>query len=109
MDDFRFFDKCFSLIIAGNGNTCVNFEHSWGDGVAVLRYMNEVYKDTIEQPKVHPDTTPANIDPSDRVNELGKPQHNPTFTPFHPANIEPLSMVTKLGHPGQHWAFIHGN
>ena len=23
----------------------MNFEHAWGDGVAVLRYFNEVYKD----------------------------------------------------------------
>jgi len=41
----RWFDKSFQLIIAANGKACVNFEHAWGDGVAVLRYFNEVYKD----------------------------------------------------------------
>lgn len=25
------------MIIAENGKTAVNFEHAWGDGVAVLR------------------------------------------------------------------------
>ena len=40
---FRWFDKCFSLIMDAAGQTAVNFEHSWGDGVAVLRYFNEVF------------------------------------------------------------------
>jgi len=42
----RWFDKSFQLIVAGNGTSAVNFEHAWGDGVAVLRYFNEVYKDS---------------------------------------------------------------
>ena len=33
----RWFDKCFSLIVCANGKAGVNFEHAWGDGVAVLR------------------------------------------------------------------------
>lgn len=28
----RWFDKCFQLIIDGNGLATINFEHSWGDG-----------------------------------------------------------------------------
>jgi len=43
----RWFDKSFQLIVAANGKACVNFEHAWGDGVAVLRYFNEVYDDSI--------------------------------------------------------------
>ncbi|CAK5092186.1 unnamed protein product [Meloidogyne enterolobii] len=43
----RWFDKCFQLIVDGNGQTTINFEHSWGDGVAVLRLMEEILKDTI--------------------------------------------------------------
>ena len=28
----RWFDKSFSLIVAENGETGLNFEHAWGDG-----------------------------------------------------------------------------
>lgn len=48
----RWFDKSFQLIVAANGKAAVNFEHSWGDGVAVLRYLNEVYQDSIKHPVV---------------------------------------------------------
>ena len=30
----------------------VNFEHSWGDGVAILRLVNELYRDTTTRPYV---------------------------------------------------------
>lgn len=46
----RWFDKSFQLIVTANGRCAVNFEHAWGDGVAVLRYFNEVYKESIKQP-----------------------------------------------------------
>ena len=42
---FRWFDKSFSLLLTKGAHAAVNFEHAWGDGVAVLRYFNEVYKD----------------------------------------------------------------
>lgn len=35
----RWFDKSFSLIITKDGFAGLNFEHSWGDGVAILRYF----------------------------------------------------------------------
>ncbi|XP_030571120.1 carnitine O-palmitoyltransferase 2, mitochondrial [Drosophila novamexicana] len=62
----RWFDKSLSLLISADGVTAVNFEHSWGDGVAVLRYFNEVYKDMLQQPFVSADTphTPADGDTS---------------------------------------------
>ncbi|OQV21714.1 Carnitine O-palmitoyltransferase 2, mitochondrial [Hypsibius exemplaris] len=41
----RWFDKSFSLIVDKGGRAGVNFEHAWGDGVAVLRFVNEVHKD----------------------------------------------------------------
>ncbi|RHY86391.1 hypothetical protein DYB37_001281 [Aphanomyces astaci] len=44
----HWFDKSFQLIVAANGKASVNFEHSWGDGVAVLRYLNEMYTDSIQ-------------------------------------------------------------
>ncbi|KAK7889080.1 hypothetical protein WMY93_024640 [Mugilogobius chulae] len=37
----RWYDKSFSIIVAKDGNAAINFEHSWGDGVAVLRFQNE--------------------------------------------------------------------
>lgn len=48
----RWFDKSFSLIVARDGVAGVNFEHSWGDGVAVLRYFQDIYKDTTNNPRV---------------------------------------------------------
>lgn len=50
----RWFDKSLSLIVAKDGTTGINFEHSWGDGVAVLRLFNEIYKEISESPIVHP-------------------------------------------------------
>lgn len=47
---FRWFDKSVSIIVSADGNASINFEHSWGDGVAVLRYFNEIYRETKEQP-----------------------------------------------------------
>ncbi|XP_077203762.1 carnitine O-palmitoyltransferase 2, mitochondrial-like isoform X1 [Paroedura picta] len=55
----RWFDKSFSLIITSDGAAGVNFEHSWGDGVAVLRFINEVYRDSTEHPAVVPNSSPA--------------------------------------------------
>ncbi|KAJ0408631.1 hypothetical protein P43SY_008978 [Pythium insidiosum] len=46
----HWFDKSFQLIVAADGQAAVNFEHSWGDGVAVLRYLNEMYADSVKYP-----------------------------------------------------------
>ncbi|KAF5274547.1 hypothetical protein FQA39_LY07159 [Lamprigera yunnana] len=54
----RWFDKSFSLVISKSGTAGINFEHSWGDGVAVLRYFQDVYKDSEDNPQVHPNTKP---------------------------------------------------
>lgn len=68
----RWFDKSFSLLIAGDGTTSVNFEHSWGDGVAVMRYCNDVCQDVKKNPYV---TDPAVADGSkaggDSVRKIG--------------------------------------
>lgn len=55
----RWYDKSFSVIVDKTGTVGINFEHSWGDGVAVLRYFNEIYKDTTTNPFVHPNTGKA--------------------------------------------------
>lgn len=66
----RWFDKSFSLIMASDGTTAVNFEHSWGDGVAMLRFQNEVFKDSTENPTVTPKDLPAAVDSSKAVTKL---------------------------------------
>lgn len=38
------------MLLSADGTAAVNFEHSWGDGVAVLRYFNELYKETQNRP-----------------------------------------------------------
>lgn len=58
----RWFDKPFSLQLSKDGVAAINFEHSWGDGVAVLRYVQDIYKDSIENPLVHPSTRPYDDD-----------------------------------------------
>ncbi|XP_076178681.1 carnitine palmitoyltransferase 2 [Ptiloglossa arizonensis] len=50
----RWFDKSFSLIVTKDGYAGINFEHSWGDGVAVLRYFNDIKDDISKQPRFHP-------------------------------------------------------
>nr|XP_003707949.1 PREDICTED: carnitine O-palmitoyltransferase 2, mitochondrial [Megachile rotundata] len=51
----RWFDKSFSLIVTQDGYAGINFEHSWGDGVAVLRFLKDVNDDITKRPKFHPD------------------------------------------------------
>lgn len=58
----RWHDKSFSIILTKNGEGGINFEHSWGDGISVLRFVNEIRKDTTEQPMVHPDSVAANVE-----------------------------------------------
>lgn len=41
----RWFDKSFSIIITKDGHGAINFEHSWGDGVAILRFFNDTFND----------------------------------------------------------------
>lgn len=66
----RWYDKSFSIILAKDGQAAINFEHSWGDGVAVLRFQNEVFKDTTQQPLVHPGSAPAAVDSASAVRRL---------------------------------------
>lgn len=66
----RWYDKSFSIILAKDGQAAINFEHSWGDGVAVLRFQNEVFKDTTEKPLVGPGSQPAAVDSSSAVHRL---------------------------------------
>ncbi|MPC13783.1 Carnitine O-palmitoyltransferase 2, mitochondrial [Portunus trituberculatus] len=67
----RWFDKSFSLICTADGQLALNFEHSWGDGVAVVNYHTEVAKDIAKRPSVNSDSRPAPIDASQLVRRLG--------------------------------------
>ncbi|CAL4150213.1 unnamed protein product, partial [Meganyctiphanes norvegica] len=66
----RWFDKSFSLIFTKDNQTALNFEHAWGDGVAVMRYFNEVSSDSVNKGHITPDSKPANIDASQHVRRL---------------------------------------
>ncbi|OWR54649.1 Carnitine O-palmitoyltransferase 2 [Danaus plexippus plexippus] len=55
----RWFDKSFSLITTKDGVSGINFEHSWGDGVAVLRFFEDIYKETTTKPFITPDSRPS--------------------------------------------------
>ncbi|XP_068445866.1 carnitine O-palmitoyltransferase 2, mitochondrial-like [Clinocottus analis] len=55
----RWFDKSFTVILTKDGEAAINFEHSWGDGVALLFFHNEIFKDTTEQPLVNPGSAAA--------------------------------------------------
>jgi len=55
----RWFDKSFQLIVTPSGKAAVNFEHSWGDGVAVMRYVNDVFDDALNYSKRVGETKPS--------------------------------------------------
>jgi carnitine O-palmitoyltransferase 2 len=57
----RWYDKSLQLIVAANGRAAINFEHSWGDGVSVLRLCNEMVEDSLAHPltSATPRVTPA--------------------------------------------------
>ncbi|OCT85028.1 carnitine O-palmitoyltransferase 2, mitochondrial-like [Xenopus laevis] len=66
----RWFDKSFSIIMTEDGTAAINFEHSWGDGVAVLRFQNEVFKDSTQRPAISPESCSAPVDSSKAVQRL---------------------------------------
>lgn len=66
----RWYDKSFNLILTKDGNAAIHFEHSWGDGVAVLRFQNEVFKESTQKPAVTPQSQPAAVDSSSAVQKL---------------------------------------
>jgi len=39
----RWWDKSFSINVSKDGTLGINFEHAWGDGVAVLRYTVDTF------------------------------------------------------------------
>ncbi|KAF7248941.1 hypothetical protein EG68_08700 [Paragonimus skrjabini miyazakii] len=51
----RWFDKSLSLLIDRTGCAAINFEHSWGDGVAVVRLSQDMFEQSEKEPVVSPD------------------------------------------------------
>ncbi|XP_055349228.1 LOW QUALITY PROTEIN: carnitine O-palmitoyltransferase 2, mitochondrial-like [Paramacrobiotus metropolitanus] len=66
----RWFDKSFSLIVDAAGRAGVNFEHAWGDGVAVLRFVNEIHKDALNHNFALASPTATSVDPTRHVHHL---------------------------------------
>lgn len=58
----RWFDKSFGLIFDLKAHVAMTFEHSWGDGVAVLRAFNDIYKDSTRRRFVGPNTQLTTLD-----------------------------------------------
>lgn len=52
----RWFDKSFQIIVTPTGKAAVMFEHSWGDGVAVVRFVNEMFADSVNTAPAEPVT-----------------------------------------------------
>lgn len=67
----RWFDKSFSLVVDKAGRAGVNFEHAWGDGVAVLRFVNEIHKDAATNNFSLGHSASSGLDPSSHVTQLG--------------------------------------
>ncbi|ODM99287.1 Carnitine O-palmitoyltransferase 2, mitochondrial [Orchesella cincta] len=68
----RWFDKSFNIIVTKDGWAGLTFEHAWGDGVAVMRFFNDINKDTLankwsnevtpRRAPIHPIRLPFEID-----------------------------------------------
>jgi carnitine O-palmitoyltransferase 2 len=52
----RWFDKSFSAVFDQSGTVCINFEHSWGDGVTILGTFEKVFRDSTKNHFVGPET-----------------------------------------------------
>jgi len=55
----RWMDKSFNLMVSANGKAAINFEHAWGDGVAVLRFFDEVHAAAAALPVIHTPEAPT--------------------------------------------------
>ena len=48
----RWYDKSFNMIMLSDGTLGLHCEHSWGDGVALLRFCNDIDKDANENGRI---------------------------------------------------------
>jgi carnitine O-palmitoyltransferase 2 len=49
----RWYDKSFNMIMLSDGTLGLHCEHAWGDGVALLRFCNDIDKDANEHGKIN--------------------------------------------------------
>jgi carnitine O-palmitoyltransferase 2 len=49
----RWYDKSFNMIMLSDGTLGLHCEHSWGDGVALLRFCNDIDKDANENGRIN--------------------------------------------------------
>jgi len=104
----RWFDKSFQLIVNPNGRTALNFEHAWGDGVAVLRLVNEVHAASLAAPvpiRVQAQSAPRRVtfEYSAQIkaaSERAAAEH---------AKVAQSTMTSGLEHPGFTSAYIKAN
>ncbi|XP_043856655.1 carnitine O-palmitoyltransferase 2, mitochondrial-like [Dromiciops gliroides] len=66
----RWFDKSFNLILTKDGSAAINFEHSWGDVLTILRFMKEVFQDSTQAHTVRPQEVPLAADGCRAVKKL---------------------------------------
>ncbi|XP_054458825.1 carnitine O-palmitoyltransferase 2, mitochondrial-like [Anoplopoma fimbria] len=66
----RWWDKSFTVILTKDGQAAINFEHSWVDGLPIHSFQKEIFKDTTEQPLVHPGSAAAAVDSASAVRRL---------------------------------------
>lgn len=66
----KWLDKSFNLCVTQSGEAGWCFEHSWGDGLCMHYFVNEISKDSIEQPQVHPGSVAAVVDSVSDVRRL---------------------------------------
>jgi len=64
----RWWDKSFSVTVTKDGTLGINFEHSWGDGVAVLRYTVDIFNDSVSRSASAATLTDAPTEPVKQLN-----------------------------------------
>lgn len=66
----RWLDKSFSFHVSQSGEAGICMEHSWGDGMTMTDILGKIYKDSTEQPQVHPGCVAAAVDSASAVRQL---------------------------------------
>lgn len=60
----RWFDKSFNLVVFSSGKAGLAWEHSWGDGIAILALFEALYQSAIDQSPRRPAFTRSSSSPS---------------------------------------------
>ncbi|GMH58817.1 hypothetical protein TL16_g02692 [Triparma laevis f. inornata] len=60
---WRWFDKPCQIIVTKTGQVCMNSEHSWGDGIAMMRWGTELVKE-VQNPTYKLEEKVVALDPA---------------------------------------------